>query len=76
MPRYFFNVQEGETVLPDNLGTELADMREVRGEAIRAAGEMLADVDGSLDGQEWQMNVTDAGGKLVLRLHFSAVEEA
>lgn len=36
---------------------------------------MLADIDGALK-QHWEMTVTDVAGKVLLRLHFSASEEA
>jgi hypothetical protein len=76
VPRYFFNVYDGASEQADTIGTVLSGPRAVRNEAIRAAGEMLADVDGALSGQEWRMTVTDEADKVVLRLKFSAVEEA
>lgn len=74
MPKFFFNIHDGAAERIDAIGTNLADRRLVRGEAIRAAGEMLADVDGNLQGEEWRMTVTDENGKVVLKLQFSAVE--
>jgi hypothetical protein len=76
VPRYFFSVNDGTMEQTDTVGTVLSDAKAVRSEAIRTAGEMLADVDGALRGQEWRMIVTDANGKVVLRLQFSAIEEA
>ena len=42
MPRYFFHVMDGRAHV-DTEGSELAGLDEVRSEAIRAAGEILAD---------------------------------
>lgn len=74
MPKYFFSVNDGITHLPDSIGLDLVDFCMARSEAIKAAGEMLADVDGALK-EHWEMTVTDQKGKLLLRLHFSAIEE-
>ncbi len=75
MPRYYFSIHDGVTEQPDTIGTSLANPRAARSEAIRAAGEMLADVDGNLTGEEWRMTVTDENGSVVLTLRFSAIEE-
>ena len=72
MPRYFFNV-DGEP--PDSEGLELPDSDAARAEAIRAAGEMLRDIDGAFDGGEWVMRVTE-GDLPILTLQFRAVEHA
>jgi Domain of unknown function (DUF6894) len=42
MPRYFFHT-EGKYMSIDAEGTELPDLKAVRAEAIRTAGEMLRD---------------------------------
>jgi hypothetical protein len=72
MPRYFFHVMDGRAYV-DNEGTELAGLDEVRSEAIRAAGEILADQGRAFwKGTKWQMTVADAAGDTVLTLRFSA----
>ena len=57
-------------VLLDQDGTELAGPDEVRHEAIRAAGEMLAngEASGMLDGHSWNMTVADEDSKTVMTL--------
>ena len=73
MPRYFFHVRDGQD-LPDTEGTELADLKAVRTEALCASGEMLR---GSKDqaefwsGHPWTMNVVSDHGRPVLTLRFS-----
>jgi hypothetical protein len=74
MPRYYFHVIDGQ-FLVDSEGTECSGMAQVRSEAIRTAGAMLADMNGAFaSGHEWQMHVTDEANKTVYRLRFSAQE--
>lgn len=68
MTRYYFNV---DAELPDGTGVDLPDSEAARSEAIRAAGEMLRDIDGAFTG-EWRMTVSDEQGQVVLELRFSA----
>ena len=70
MPRYYFHVIDG------NEGTELADLRQARIEAIHLAGSILRDEgDEFWNGEQWHMNVTDASGQSVLKLQFSADDQ-
>jgi hypothetical protein len=72
MVRFFFDI-DGEPA--DTDGLDLLDMSAVRAEAIRAAGEMLRDLDGAVPG-EWVMRVSDESRRPVLTLQFRAVEHA
>ena len=75
MPRYYFHVIDGRDII-DSEGTELADLREARIEAIQLAGSILRDEgDKFWNGEEWHMNVTDASGQSVLKLRFSADDQ-
>ncbi|HEY8565732.1 MAG TPA: hypothetical protein VIL65_09545 [Beijerinckiaceae bacterium] len=72
MPLYFFHVIDG-AFLVDDTGTHCATMEEVRRQAIRTAGEILADMGEKFTfGTEWQMHVTDHLKQTVFRLRFSA----
>ena len=73
MPRYFFDVHEDQD-MADDTGTELPDRRAMRSEAIRLAGEIIADEDGKLADEQWNMTVRDEAGNKVMTLWFSAVE--
>ena len=75
MPRYFFHVIDGRSII-DHEGTEFPNLRSARVEAIRLAGAILHD-DGDTfwKGEEWHMNVTDASGQSLLKLHFSAEDQ-
>jgi hypothetical protein len=72
MARYFFNLHDSISI-PDDVGTEHADIESVRTEAIetmaeRLKGAMLRKADISA----WLMNVTDERGLTVIMLSFSA----
>jgi hypothetical protein len=72
MPRYFFNVHDGQD-LPDKEGTELSSRDEAHRQAFVTAGELLKSADRKFLGEDvWEMHVTDDAGKTVCRLRFSA----
>lgn len=78
MPRYYFNVHDGRTILDDE-GVELADLTAARQMAILNSGEILKNGAGPAmwTGVPWRMWVTDApggGGKTFFTLKFSAAE--
>ena len=74
MPRYFFHIHDGYSAM-DTVGTELPDWQTARREAIRLAGMVLADeADRLLLGEEWRMEVTDAGGLTLFQLDFCFTE--
>lgn len=71
MPRYFFDISSER---PDTVGVELPDRAKARAEAIRAAGEILRDIDGALSSREWIMSVKDESGAIILQLRFEVTE--
>ncbi len=71
MPRYFFNVQDGQN-LPDHEGTVLADPAAARVMAVFTSGEMIrAHASQFWKDADWQMHVTDEQGATVCDLRFS-----
>ncbi len=71
MPKFLFSIAgEARNAFP----VDLPDRKSVRGEAIRAAGEILRDIDGALKKKEWRMVVRDESGEQVLELLFSVKE--
>jgi hypothetical protein len=71
MPRYFFHVYDG-TAHPDTEGTELSGLNEARLEALETTGQIIRD--GGIKSwqvSDWHMEVTDAAGQVIFRLHFS-----
>ena len=73
MPRYFFHVADGR-VIHDNEGTELADIKSARVEAIRTSGEILSRMNSTWTGTAWRMSVADEAGTVLLTLDFSALD--
>jgi hypothetical protein len=71
LPRYFFHVHNG-TDRPDREGTELADMDQVRSEAVRLSGMVLRDMDERFWRRpEWMLTVTDESGAELLGMIIS-----
>ena len=81
MPRYFFNVHDGQHPVeqdpPDIDGTVLPGPEEARSAAVVLAAEMLKDLDGKFwSGADWTMAVTDEEGATVCSLRFSGTTGA
>lgn len=74
MPRYFFDVQDGASI-PDEDGTELTSLVEVRKAAVELAGSLLKDdAESFWKGDSWRIDVSDESRTLLFALHFHAVE--
>lgn len=72
MPLYFFHVMDGRANI-DTEGTEIGSIGDVRAEAVRLAGAILAqEKTGLVHGRSWQMTVADAAGDTVFALKFEA----
>ncbi|MEO9130947.1 MAG: hypothetical protein ABI240_07030 [Sphingomonas sp.] len=72
MPRYFFDIVDGED-LPDEHGSEHADLIAARHEAIRYSGEVLREMpDRFWNSEEWKMTVSDAKRLPLFELKFIA----
>ncbi|WOH48235.1 DUF6894 family protein [Bradyrhizobium sp. sBnM-33] len=64
MPQFFFIIQHDEQVVEPDIGIELPDMEAAWNEATRATGEIVRDLDGSLEvGTEWSIQIQDAERK-------------
>ena len=78
MPRYFFNIEDGHTII-DNVGSEHPDLESARQEALVTSSETLRDGGGPhlWSGKPWRLWVTDQPGgvgKTFFTLRFSATE--
>ncbi len=72
MPRYFFDVHDGE-FFPDTVGTELPKPDDARIHAVRYAGQLLTAGESRFwQGQEWVIDVRDHAGALLFTLAFVA----
>ena len=43
MPLFYFDVQDGDKIFPDEVGVDIANLEEARREAVRALTEMAVD---------------------------------
>jgi len=79
MSRYYFHFLNGQTLL-DEEGTELADLKAVRREAIRASRELVLTEDGTSDflaggpAKLWITDGPNASGKTVLMIELCVRE--
>jgi hypothetical protein len=74
LPRYFFQIFDGVS-MPDLEGTECADIYVAQSEALRMSGEIMRDLGSRFwDGPEWRLEVTDADGRKLFVIRFSAEE--
>jgi len=72
VPRYFFHIFDGEPE-PDLEGTELSDIYVAQSEAIRMSGQIMQDLGAKFwNGDNWRLEVTDADGRNLFIIHFSA----
>ncbi len=72
MPRYFFDVRDGE-YFPDNEGREFADLEGARLHAVVLSAELLRENPSRFwDGEEWQLEVRDHERLILFILTFMA----
>jgi hypothetical protein len=70
--RYLFRLTDGR-VWSSPTEVELPTVEEARSWGLQTLTEILRDESMAVwDGTEWQITVTDASGRCVLRLNFSA----
>jgi len=74
MPRFYFNVRDGDSVITDPEGIEVPGLRAVEDEATQAARDLLADrvKHGEQIGSR-KFEVIDETGRQVLTLPFRSV---
>ena len=66
MPRYYFDVYDGQSHLPDEEGLELDGIESVRSEAIRALPDIARDVAPEGDERSIVVAARDESGQTVL----------
>jgi hypothetical protein len=74
VPRFYFNIFDGVST-PDDTGTELADWKEARVEAVRLAGALLKDdAERVALSDEWRLEIADDYGLVLFRFDFISLE--
>jgi hypothetical protein len=71
MPRYFFNLNDGEKVIPDLEGTELPDDDSARAHAAQVVRELAKNREHETGA--WRLAVCDAQGTLCFELLFASL---
>ena len=67
MPRYYFDVRDGETFAPDDTGLDFDGIEAARDEAARALGEIAREVLPGSVARELAIEVSDGDKRPVLR---------
>ena len=72
MPRFFFDVNDGEDIFIDNAGIELPDMDAAIREARRALADMIRDAMRGVDGDRVSIRIRDGSeGPILLEVNFT-----
>ena len=74
MPRYFFNLNDGQKIIPDLEGTELPDDDSARAHAAQVARELARNRE--QETRSWRLAVCDAQGTLRFELLFASMDES
>jgi hypothetical protein len=74
MPRYFFNLYDGDKIIPDPDGTELADYRSARAHAFRVLRELTRNREEETI--SWRLIVHEERGIPCFELLFGSVDDA
>ena len=74
MPRFFFDVSDGESLTRDEIGLELHDLDRVRTEAIKALPDIAREALPDGDERILVVQARDEGGRAIFRatLNFKA----
>jgi len=73
MPRYFFNLTDGQKIIPDLEGTEQQDDDSARAHAVQVARELARNRE--RETRSWRLAVCDAEGTLCFELLFGSMDE-
>jgi hypothetical protein len=76
VPRFFFDIHDGEDFAPDREGLDLEDLEAAKAEAKRILPEIVKDEMPDGDRRDFTVDVKDAAGQLVWRVTLSLVVES
>lgn len=74
MPHYFFDLNNGQKIIPDLDGTELPDDDSARAHAVQVARELARNRE--QETRSWRLAVRDAEETLRFELQFASADEA
>jgi hypothetical protein len=75
VPRIYFDTNDGDRIIPDEEGYDLAGIEEAKAEAVKALPDMARDGVPGGDYREFVVDVRDAAGHRVLRARLTLVIE-
>jgi hypothetical protein len=76
MPRFFFDIHDGEAFTPDRQGVELDDLAAAKEEAKRTLPEIAKDEMPDGDRGDFTVDVKNGAGQIVWRVTLSLVVES
>jgi hypothetical protein len=75
MPRYYFNLRDGDEFIPDDEGIELAAIQCARDEALRGLADCVRDAICSVSGGELAIEVVDSRRNILFVAKLAFVTE-
>ncbi len=66
MPRYYFDIRDGEYVQKDNEGTVLSGLAQAKAQAVKTLPDMARDEMADRDQREFVIEVKDESGRPLL----------
>ena len=76
MPRFFFDIHDGEKFTPDRQGLDLDDLEAAKAEAKRTLPGIVKDEMPDGDRRDFTVDVKDVAGQIVWRVTLSLVVES
>ena len=76
MPRFFFDIHDGEEFTPDRQGLDLDSLEAAKDEARKALPDIVKDEMPDGDQRDFTVDVKDAAGQIVWRVTLSLVVES
>lgn len=76
MPRYFFDIHDGEDFRPDREGLDLDDLEAAKAEAKKTLPDIVKDDMPDGDRRDVTVDVKDVAGRIVWRVTLSLVVES
>lgn len=76
MPRFFFDIHDGEKFTPDRKGLELEGLEAAKDEAKKALPDIVKEEMPDGDRRDFTVDVKDVAGRIVWRVTLSLVVES